>query len=94
LDTLISRETAYGVGYKWKWIKLALTLTLWRYSEVKEFLYLFFEELHRDRIRMDEGDKYYSLLYSSYNFGGKSKEERYAERKRIDDERGHVFLQM
>jgi hypothetical protein len=94
LDTLISRETAYGVGYKWKWIKLALTLTLWRYSEVKEFLYLFFDELRRDRIRMDEGDKYYSLGDTGYDFGGRPFEDRMAERERVDKERNHVYIKV
>ncbi len=94
LETLISRETEYGIGYKWKWILRAFKLILWRYPEVKEFLYLFFDELNRDRIRMDDGDKYYSLSYTSYNFGGRSFEDRMAERERIDKERNHVYIKL
>ena len=92
LETLLSRETSEGIGHKWKFLKLILKLGLWRYGEVRTFLTQFFEQLDYAKIAMDDGDKYYSLSYISYNFGGKSFEDRMREREWIDREREHVFI--
>jgi hypothetical protein len=92
LDTLIRRETSVGVGPKWKFIKIALRLGLWRYPELKRFLDAFFDEVDMEKVKMDENEQYFCLGYVSYNFGGLTKEERYAYREQIDVERKHVYL--
>lgn len=94
LDILISREVGFegGIGKKWKFIKLALKFGMWRYPEFKRFLDAFFNELDYEKIKMDDNDKYFSLTYLSYNFGGRTKDDRFAERARIDKERKHVFI--
>lgn len=93
IDTIISREVAIeGVGHKWKFIKYALKFGMWRYPELKRFFDGFFNEIDYEKMKMDESTKYFSLTYKSYNFGGRPKEERFAERERIDKERKHVFI--
>lgn len=92
LRTLLERENHQMA--KWKFIQQVLKLFLWRYPEVRALLDNFFRELNYGKIRMDDGDKYFSLTYVSYNFGGRSYNERMALREQIDNERRHVFIKI
>ena len=92
MELLISRESASGVGYKWKFMRLAAKLGFFLVPQLQEFIVNVLKNIKVENIRLDEHDTYFVLGYSSYNFFGKSKEWRFAERMRLDKERGHTFF--
>ncbi len=97
IDIMISRERSKGenptnMPRKWKFIKLVLKIILFLSPGLNRIVKRIIENLDADKIKMDEADWYFSLRYLSYDFGGKNREWRFAERDRIDKEKGHVFL--
>lgn len=91
-DILISRETASGIGYKWRFIKQVLRLAFFFSPSLSKAVGLVLANLDNKQVKMDENDWYFSLRYISYNFGGLSKETRFNLRDSIDQEKGHIFL--
>ena len=92
LNLLIERETGRGISHKWKFIKLLLRFILWRLPELKQFINEFLLELDNKKVAMDESDIYYSCMYLSYNFGGLPQKERWALRRKMDEDKRNVFL--
>jgi hypothetical protein len=91
-EVLMTREVGEGVLPKWKFIKKGMEFGFWFMPQLKQLAEVFCAELNVDKVKMDDSDWYFCLHYVSYNFGGKSKEERFAERKKIDEEKQHVLL--
>jgi hypothetical protein len=92
LDILISRETESGVPNKWRMIKTGSKIAFFFIPKLKRFMTRFLNNLDTSKVEMDDADWFYCLTYHSYNFSGFSKKERYATRKAINEEKGHVWL--
>jgi hypothetical protein len=92
LDTLTSRETQFGVGRKWAFMKFALRIGLLTSPNLRRTLQAFVDIIDPDKMRMTEDDWYWCLGFKSYNFKDQSYEWRKAERKRLDDLFGTVYL--
>src|SRR3990167_856 len=90
LDIISKRnvETIKIFGY----IKIGLRVAFMFQPKLKLFFTEFFKEIELEKVKLDEADRYFTLQYISYNFGGKSAEERFAERKKIDKEKNHIFF--
>jgi len=71
----------------WTMIKLLSLLPGTRKKMVK-----FIFSLDMSKIRMDEDDRYWTLRYDVYEFGGRVFDDRFKEVKRIDKERGHFII--
>ncbi len=93
LDVLIEREVPNeGIGRKWKMLKIALKfifLTNWKLRRITDAI---FKEIRIGMVRPDNADRYFSLLFKSYDFRGKDFEFRSDIKSRLDRENGHVFL--
>ncbi len=100
LDIMISRERSKSLtgGYitdmigKWKFIKSVLQIALFTSPQLKKIISRIIKNIDPEKIKMDDADWYFCLRYLSYDFGGKNREWRFAERDRIDKEKGHIFL--
>ena len=92
LDIVISRETKFGVGYKWKFIAKAVRGIMILEPKLKRFTDAFFELADTEKLKMDEADWYYCLMYKSYDFGGLPLEERKVIWDRLNQEKKNVFL--
>ena len=94
LDILIKRETRQGISKTWKFIKYALMFALLTSPALSRILKRFFAGLNREKIEMDEHDKFFAYLYKSYDFGGLPRPERKKEWERLVREHHVVFLMM
>jgi hypothetical protein len=92
LNILIRRETHFGVGYKWKFILRVIPIILRLEPKLKELSDAFFGFIDTEKVKMDEADIYFSLMYKSYNFAGKEFEERKVEWDKMNEEKKTVFL--
>ena len=92
LNVLITRETKFGVGYKWKFLLKGIHVILFLEPKLKEATDAFFHFVDFEKVQQDEADRYFSLMYRSYNFQGKPFEERKKEWDRLNIEKGMVFL--
>lgn len=67
-------------------------LFLLRFSrKIRRLVVKFLSGLDYNKIKMDEADWYFTLLHQDYLFGGKSSEDREAEKKMIDIEKKHFI---
>jgi hypothetical protein len=93
LDIAISREDPeHGILYKLVPTAKLIVLLLRLSKELRDYVRAFFLELDLEKVRLDEADWYFCLQRRAYNFRGISLGERLLEKKRIDEEKGHVFL--
>lgn len=95
LDVLTERENksgAVGVAWKWKMIKKAAKVAFFLSPILKRIVNKIFNGLKIEKIKMDEADIYFSLLFKSYNIGGIPLAERKADWERLNRERHHVFI--
>ena len=94
LDILRDREVKESGSTQKTWIltKLGLRFAALTSPQFKRIINKFFNELDRDKIKMDKDDWFYCLTYRSYNFKGWSYELRNAERKRLNKKYKVVFL--
>lgn len=92
LKILMSRETAFGVGYKWKFIFKGVRGIMYLEPKIKALSNAFFEFVDTEKVKQDEVDRYFSLMYKSYDFGGLPKETRYRMWDTMNKEKGNVFL--
>lgn len=91
-DILLER-TNFDV-HRQKWIQFSKAVMFFLLISLKacEFLRSFLLELDIDKVKLDENDWYFCLQRRSYNFGGVSFEDRMKERKRLDEEKGHIII--
>ena len=92
IETMIERETEKGIAPKWTFIKIGLEIAFLLDPTLKRIVGNVIQNLDLKYIAMDEADWYFCLKWHSYNFGGLTEEERFAEREKIDREKGHLFL--
>lgn len=89
-QTLINWEDeVHGIRYKWLELKPLIYSFLFIDKRAKEFLKEFLLELDVDKVKLDEDDHYFVLKRRTFNFYGRSYDDRLAERKRIDKEKGN-----
>lgn len=92
LGLLCQREISQkGMAEKFRRIGKYLILGL-RFSKfLRKLVAEFFREADLEKIKPDEGDKYYLYLRMDYNFWGKDLTTRVEERKKIDGESWKYF---
>lgn len=91
-DLIISRETDAGMIRKLRFIGKGLKLAIFTSPALKRIIGKFMDNLNHEKLKMDESDHYFSLRFKSYNISGRTFEDREAEWKRINKEKGHVFM--
>lgn len=68
---------------KWKYLKYFIYVAFHFYGkEIKEII----PHINLKKLKLDEGDKYYCLTRSDYNFWDTTFEERILQRIKIDEE--------
>lgn len=92
LDVLISRETARGIGHKWRRMKMGLKVVLPLYPELNRIVKKVLENLEPEKCKSDDADWYFGLRFLSYDFRGMGVDEREAERKRLDQLNSHIYF--
>ncbi len=94
-DILIEREDKmHGIRNKWIELKKVVIPILYLDSRLRQFTRLFLENLDIEEIKLDEHDWYFCLKRMSYQFRGIPLKERLAERKKIDQEKGHKYYRL
>lgn len=92
IDILIERETALGVPGKWKMIKLGFRGMFLFMPKMRQFMQIFLLELDKNKVGLDEAERYFVLRRDSYNFMGLSLNERLKKLDEIDKEKGHWYI--
>ena len=91
-DLLCQREMSQkGMAVKFRRIGKYLLLALKFSKFFRDLLAEFFREADLEKIRPDEGDRYFDALRLDYYFEGKDLAARIEERKKIDGENWHYF---
>jgi len=74
--------------------KMGLLLNLFILAAIfkRKMVYDFLMELDIDKVKLDKMDWYYCLRRPSYNFRGKTIEERLAEVREVDKEQNNLIL--
>lgn len=90
----IRGELTIGIPWKWEQMKIVLIGLLLINKQIRDFVKEFLLEVDIDKVKLDENDRYFSLNRIGYNFDNISYEDRLAEKKRIDKEKGHLRVQM
>lgn len=91
-DILIERD--HQVKYKWILFRRIVLPAVFLFPSVRRMIRKFFLELDFSKVTFDEHDRFFCLNRSGYDFFGVSYLDRLEERKRIDRERGHSYIQM
>lgn len=82
-----------GITYKWKFLKVFITLVLFFDKDIRYYVKELFLELNLEQVKLDEDDWYFCLNRIGYDFKGWTYENRIKEKKRIDKEKGHFKVQ-
>lgn len=85
---LMEREKPGDEREKYERIRRKVVLAA-RIPLVRKWILRFLTEINYDEVKLDEADWYYVLRRHCYKYGGVSYEDRLAEAKRIDKEKGH-----
>lgn len=86
-----SSPTGIPISYKWRFLRFALRVALWD-RNFKDFLSKLIAEIDAEKVKMDENDWYFCLLFKSYNFRGIDFACREQMRKYMDKEKEHIFV--
>jgi len=92
-DILMERETSAPMAEKWEKTR-KIILFLLRIKIFREYFKQILTNLHPAEVGIDENDWYFCLRRKSFNFKGKTLEERLEIKDKIDKEKGHVFIQL
>lgn len=94
-DIMIEREDKmHGIRNKWRELKKIIIPILIIDADLRKFARIFLQELDIQDISLDKDDWYFCLKRMSYNFRGIPLKERLAERKKIDEEKGHKYYRL
>jgi len=92
-DILIERETSGPQAEKWEKTRKIILLLL-RLKIFREYFTSILINIHPAEVMIDENDWYFCLRRKSFNFKGKTLEERLKIKDEIDKEKGHIFIQI
>lgn len=92
LDVLTSRETAQGIGHKWRFNKLLLRIALLFSPTLSKIIQRTLINLDIEKLKMDENDWYFCLKFKSYNFKGMNEEARLNFRDNLDKHYGTIYF--
>lgn len=88
----IATERGVRLGNRFTFIEKLLPLFFWFNPQMKSILKNFLLELNLEKVVLDEADYYFCLRRNTYNFKGKTLEERMAELAVIDAEKGNQYV--
>lgn len=93
LDREIDNKTTGGMGSKWKRLRKLIRLGI-KFPLIKNLVKEFVRELDFEKLKPDEGDRYFNMLRTDYCFEGKSLETRIEERKIIEGDNWKNFEEL
>lgn len=91
-DLMIERWNFEALKRKFRFMKRIVMFILWVSPKARRMLSEAVLDLNLNEIRPDESDIYYTLNRRDYNYRGESYEKRLREWNRINEEKGHVIL--
>ena len=77
-----------------KFIRKVLKVYLLVSPQSRQIINAFMQEVDPSKIALDEADYYFCLRRNTYNFRGKTLEERMEELKVIDKEKNHKYIEV
>jgi len=75
-------------------IKKVFSALFWFSPRARRITQYFLEEVDVEKVKLDEADWYFTLRRNTYNFGGKTLDERLIELDRIDREKGTQYVKI